>query len=136
MGSYSRLFERPIFRLFIDPRAAENETIRSLPDLIQFNALRNPRGAFCIQSKESKVLAKDFEAVEVTFLELAQAVERCCQWILSNINRVHPAHLAEDGIVRKGPPVALFLESDLTLFIYLAALLALNIPVRSVSSFA
>ena len=131
MGSYSPSFERPKFKLFLEPNEAEAESIRSLPDLVQFNALRNPHGAFCAQIKQSKNPEKDFEVAEVSFLELAQAVERCCQWILSNIDGARPAVLTKSGSVQKGPPVALFLESDLTLFIYLVALLTLNIPVSS-----
>lgn len=140
MGSYSPSFERPTFKLFLDQSAdqsaASTESIRSLPDIILFNALHNPQAKFCSQIKQSKVSGNDFEIVEVTFLELAHAVERCCQWILSNIDRVYPAKVFENGGVEKGPPLALFLESDLTLFIYIAALLTLNIPVSTVRSFA
>ena len=136
MGSYSPSFERPKFTLFLDQSAAEAEAIRSLPDLVLFNARHNPHGRFCAQTKQSKTPEQDFEIVEVTFLELAQAVERCCQWLLSNISEVHPARLVDNGEVRKGPPLALFLESDLTLFIYVVALLTLNIPVGTVRSSA
>jgi len=129
MGSLSPFFKRPLFQLFIDQKAACNESIQSLPDLVHFNALHNPNESFCAQIKQSKVPEEQYKIVKVTFLELAQAVERCCHWVLSNISRVHPAKLSEDGSVQKGPPLALFLESDLTLFIYLVALLTLNIPV-------
>ncbi|KAL8823833.1 MAG: hypothetical protein Q9191_005511 [Dirinaria sp. TL-2023a] len=134
MGSYSPSFERPNFRLVLDQSAAEAESIRSLPDLVLFNALYNPQAIFCAQIQQSKIPQNDFEIVEVTFLELAHAVERCCQWILSNIGGVYPAKVFEDGEVQKGPPLALFLESDLTLFIYIAALLTLNIPVGIICS--
>lgn len=135
MGSYSQSFERPRFKLFLEPGAADFESIRSLPDLIQFNAVHNPNGAFCTQTKQSQFPGQEFQIVEVTFLGLAQAVERCCQWILSNIKEARSAKLAGDGSVQKGQPLALFLESDLTLFIYLAALLTLNIPVGIMEAF-
>ena len=135
MGSYSPSFERPTFKLFLNQSAAETESIRSLPDLILFNSIRNPQAIFCAQIKQSKTPENDFEIVKVTFLELAYAVERCCQWILSNIDGVYPAKVFEDVGIQKSPPLALFLESDLTLFIYIAALLTLNIPVSTVCSF-
>lgn len=134
MGSLSPAFKRPEFQLFLGQKAAETESIRSLPDLIHFNAIQNPHASFCAQVKPSRVPEEDYDVVEVTFLELAHAVERCCQWILSNTDGVYPARLSEDGNVQKGPPLALFLESDFTLFIYLAALLTLNIPVSHTST--
>jgi acyl-CoA synthetase (AMP-forming)/AMP-acid ligase II len=101
-----------------------SSTIRSLPDLIRFNAIHNPHHVFCIQSNA------DLESTSITFLELAHAVERCCDWILTNVHGTSPAEQSADGSLEKSRPIALFMESDVCLFIYLAALLTLNIPVR------
>ncbi|KAG9246422.1 hypothetical protein BJ878DRAFT_574050 [Calycina marina] len=110
--------------------------INSLPALVYYNAIHNPSHLFCLQSAFRKQLPQaDF--TEVTFLELAYAVERCCAWLLANVEGIHPAEVcgagAETGTggdveIRKCKPVALFLESDPGLFCYIVALLALNVP--------
>lgn len=138
MGSVHRQFQRPFFNL--TPNEDESasasavddlSSICSLPDLIHFNALHNPDHVFCLQTKESRdASASAFDFTTITFFDLAHAVENCCNWILCNVRDVHPAELGEDGSIRKSSPVALFTESDVGLFIYLAALLTLNIPVR------
>lgn len=137
MGSIRPRFQRPLINLIPteDESAsvsnlADLSSICSLPELIYFNALHNPDYVFCLQTKESRdASASLFDFTSITFFDLAHAVENCCNWILSNVKNVHPAYMGEDGSIRKSSPVALFLESDVGLFIYLAALLTLNIPV-------
>ena len=131
MGSLSQTFERARFDLLLDQELATADTIRSLPDLIHFNAIHNPHMLFCIQLRQSLKpgLEKEVEEVHVTFSELATALEQCCAWILSKVKGIHPARLTSNGSVQKSPPVALFLESGVTLFVYMMALLTLNVPV-------
>ena len=122
-------FQRASFQLLPVPGSKSDlvHDIRSLPDLVHFNAVHNPDHVFCLQSKQSSDATR-FDFTRVTFRQLAQAVERCCLWILANIKEVNAPTL-KDGILEKGPPIALFLESDIGLFVYLTALLSLNIPV-------
>ena len=131
MEFLSKTFQRAPFNLLLDGKRATADAIRSLPDLIHFNAVHNPKFLFCIQFNQSKrgPVEKEFEERYVTFSELAIAVEQCCVWILSKVRGIHSARLTSDGAVQKGPPVALFLESDVTLFVYMVALLTLNVPV-------
>lgn len=131
MGLLSQTFQRARFDLLLDQKNATADTIRSLPDLIHFNAIHNPHLLFCIQFKQltKPLLEKEVEEVHVSFSELATAIEQCCVWILSKVKGIYPAHLASDGSVQKSPPVALFLESGVTLFVYTMALLTLNVPV-------
>jgi len=131
MGSIPAGFRRPVFNLILDEIDSTTESIRSLPDLILYNAIHNPKGIFSAQARQPSKRGKDFEIIEVSFLELALSVERCCAWILGNINEAHEARIDNGGCVQKCKPVALLLESDLTLFIYIAALLTLNIPVSA-----
>jgi len=123
-------FQRPSFQLLPAPGYKSDllHDIRSLPDLVHFNAINNFEHIFCLQSKQSQDLTR-FDSTSITFRQLAQAVEQCCLWILANIDDAHAPVLGDDGIVGKAPPIALFLESDVGLFIYLTALLSLNIPV-------
>lgn len=135
MGSLSETFQRAPFRLHLDEKQATADTIRSLPDLIHFNAVHNPHFLFCIQFNQSKSgpVEKIIGEINVTFSELATAIEQCCVWILSKVKGIHSARLASDGSVQKGPPVALYLESGVTLFVYMMALLTMNVPVSGCS---
>lgn len=112
----------------------DQETIRGLADLILFNAVHNPDHIFCIQAKQLSTVS-EFEFIHITYSELAQAVERACAWIISNTAGAHAAKLCDDGSILKSRPVGLFMESDIGLFIYLAALLTLNIPVGLLAVF-
>ncbi len=133
MGSLQAGFRRPVFNLVSDETELTSDSIRSLPDLILYNAIHNPEVIFSAQARQPSKQGKELEIVDVSFLELALDVERCCAWILGNINGAHEARIDNNGRVQKCKPVALLLESDLTLFVYLAALLTLNIPVSAFS---
>lgn len=125
-------FQRPSFQLLPDPESKSGvpHDIRSLPELVHFNALQNPHHVFCLQCKQSPDTLQ-FEFVRITFQQLGQAVEHCCLWILANIEGAHTPIIGDGGAIKKSPPVALFLESDVSLFIYITALLSLNIPVSN-----
>ena len=129
-------FQRPSFSLLPIPPDPTTEwepltTLRTLPDLVHFNALHNPRHVFCLQSRQSQSTPGGFDFTSITYSQLGCAVESCCSWLLQNIPAAHAARLKDGDIVQKAPPIALFLESDVGLFIYIIALLTLNIPVRS-----
>ena len=124
-------FQRAQFDILSDLQQLRSDTIRSITDLIHHNAVHNPEHLFCIQCKQSTNGDEGrLGYVHINFRELKEAVDRCCHWILKTIPEAHSAKLRDDGSVQKSPPVALFMESDLNLFIYIAALLTLNIPVR------
>ena len=128
-------FQRPNFSLLPIPPDSTTEweplnTLRTLPDLVHFNALHNPQHVFCLQSRQSPSTPGNFDFTSITFRQLGCAVESCCSWLLQNVPEAHAARLQDGDIVQKAPPIALFLESDVGLFIYIVALLTLNIPVR------
>lgn len=121
------MFQRPKFDLQGDS-GSDYAEINCLPDLVLFNAIHNPDDVFCLQAEES-VTGDGFKYVSITFLDLAEAVERCCSYVLSQCPMLHPAR--RDGSkLTKSKPIALFMESEVTLFVYITALLTLNIPVR------
>ncbi len=128
----TRAFKRAEFDLLLNQESSTDSIIRCLPDLILHNAHFNPDHLFCIHTTHSPERPHaQFEFTSVTFAELALAVEGCCAWILANVPNVHAAEADKDGSVRKSRPLALFMESDLGLFIHLVAALTLNIPVCS-----
>ncbi|KAL8717979.1 MAG: hypothetical protein Q9225_004838 [Loekoesia sp. 1 TL-2023] len=99
-----------------------NDTIRCLPDLIQFNAENNPHHVFCVQEERRE--GRLIDLIQISFMKLRDLVARCIERIASHdIGTDTPKanlHLH---------PIALYLESDVTLFIYLSALLWMDIPV-------
>ncbi|KAL2869078.1 uncharacterized protein BJX67DRAFT_387180 [Aspergillus lucknowensis] len=94
--------------------------VHSLPDLIQFNADHNPDYLFAIQ--EVKV-NNQRQLERVTFRSLYHAVLACREWLSANCT-----------VLDSTKPVGVFMESDLGLFIYLSALLSLEIPVLLLSA--
>ena len=106
------------------------QSIRCISDLVYFNAVKYPHHVFCLQSwKVSSDSASNFKYTFITYSQLAQAVERCCEWILRNVPGASEARLGLDGSISKSAPIALFMESDVGLFIYMLGLITLNIPV-------
>ena len=110
------------------PKEAEQldgqDAIASLPDLIRFNARENPEHIFCVQAETAG--ASRYDSRKITFSQLDGAVDSCATWIHQVVKSSSPRNSGE-----KPPrPVALYLESDIGLFIHVAALLAMDIPVR------
>lgn len=122
-------FQRAAFHTPLNEHPESRESINSLPELLSFNARNNGENVFCAQAKTQQGPVRSFDLTEVTFLELALSVENCCAWIQEKTQGAHRTEINSAGQVVKGGPIALLMESDLTLFIYIAALLTLNIPV-------
>ncbi|KAL4961548.1 uncharacterized protein BDV14DRAFT_192236 [Aspergillus stella-maris] len=91
---------------------------RSLPELIEFHARENPHHRFCIQAQRNA----DIPLLEVTYAQLKDAILRCQDWLRDSL----PGIRLENE--RKDKPVGLLMDSDLTLVIYLFALLGLGVP--------
>ncbi|KAL4973660.1 hypothetical protein BDW66DRAFT_153612 [Aspergillus desertorum] len=124
-----RPFQRPVIRLY--PATDETGLIRTVPEVIEFNAQANPDHVFCLQAKKSpdnSVLS----LVSVTNRQLKQAISQCTSWLKSHLQLQLPANI--NGSVKKGAPVALLMESDIGLLIYEMALIALGVPVLLLSA--
>ena len=108
-----------------------HDEISSLPDLIRFNAVHNKDRVFCKQAvlsqNQDAEASRDtgrFQVKTITFEELQTAVQACKTWATRLL------HLTENrSATSSQKPVALFMESDMGLFIHLAALLDLQVPV-------
>ncbi|PLN86966.1 hypothetical protein BDW42DRAFT_189877 [Aspergillus taichungensis] len=104
-----------------ESKKGPNES-HSLPDLIQFNADHNPDHLFAIQAAKrgpEPMLNLD----QVTFRALHHAVLACREWLATNYSKE-----------KQNRPVAILMESGLGLFIYLAALLSMEVPVLLLSA--
>lgn len=120
-------FLRPSFNVSKD-LVTDPSAVHGLTDLIDFDAEHNMDHVFALQ--EVRRGGKHVELTPVTFGELKNAATACAQLIRKRLPVEPP--VAESGQKLETPrPVALFLESDINLFVHLAALLFLNLPVRT-----
>jgi len=110
--------------------------IRSVPELVDFNAVTNPDALFCFQAVKASaslvVKTKQeggFDDIPVTMSQLRDAILRCKDFLTVNGVIVMPPRKTEDGKLLKNPPVALFMDSDLGLLVHLIALMGLGVPV-------
>ena len=98
-------------------------TIHSLLDLVDFNAARNPNHVFCLQE-----LKHELRLHELTFQGLADAIGICTAWLSHEIAGLDFSQ--QNGEKENPAAVALLMGSDITLFIYVLALMKLGIPVH------
>jgi acyl-CoA synthetase (AMP-forming)/AMP-acid ligase II len=102
--------------------------IKTVPALVEYNADRNANHPFCVQIRKNGQSPAE-RLLTVTHGELKDAVTRCQEWLLQNVAGIQlPSH-RHDGRIQKGAPVALFMESDVGLWIYVVALMGLGVSV-------
>lgn len=97
--------------------------VQSLPELIEFNGKNNPNHLFSLQNRNGK----DAYPCEITFSQLQSAVEIASTWL-------DKSDCTTGRTRREQPvlPVGILLGSDISIFIYMAALLRMGTPVSSV----
>jgi acyl-coenzyme A synthetase/AMP-(fatty) acid ligase len=95
--------------------------INTLPDLVEFAAKHNPDHVFGQQLRANDPT----NPCIITFSQLASAVERAAAWLVGV--GATTGRTEKDA---KIPPVALLCGSDITLYIYMCALLRIGAPVR------
>ncbi|KXN84174.1 Linear gramicidin synthase subunit D [Leucoagaricus sp. SymC.cos] len=98
--------------------------INTLPDLVEFNAKHNPDHIFGQQFR-----VNDQPPCVITFSQFATAVERTSAWLVGT--GATTGRTEREVIV---PPVALLLGSDITLFMFICALLRIGTPVLIISA--
>ena len=109
-------FERPPVTLL--PASAE-QPIRTIPELIDYNATHNPDLLFCVQA------VKDAVPVQITFGQLRDAISRRCARLRVELQLIPGP--------KKSAPVALVMDSDFELLVHLFALMGMGVPVREIS---
>ncbi|KAI1111370.1 hypothetical protein F5Y14DRAFT_425768 [Nemania sp. NC0429] len=138
MGSYYHAqFRRPVF----SPRPPEflgtddilASDISSLPDLIRFNARHNPHHVFALQAESNEGAGNGgyggYKVTQINFEQLDGMVRSCASWI-----RRVAISPDENGENSEQKPIAIYVESGVGLFVYLAALLSMNIPALLISA--
>ena len=115
-------------RAHIDFESQDHTCVRSIPELIEHNAVHNPHHLFCLQAQK-QTQETGPQLYPISHLQLKHAISQCQALLLDSIKELKPPSTKDDGTASKGPLVALFLESDVGLLIYLYALLGLGVPV-------
>ncbi|KAF5377825.1 hypothetical protein D9615_006785 [Tricholomella constricta] len=116
-------FIRPQINLGYD----EDQTsgVKSLPELVEFDASHNPDHIFGVQSRTGN----DASPYEITFSQLQSAVEYASAWLVTS--GCTPGRTRRD---EKVAPVGILLGSDIGIFIYMVALLRIGTPVLLLSA--
>ena len=126
MLSSANSFRRPAFSA-LPPTVSNEKQILSLPDLIRYNGEHNKDHLFCIQTETNQEIGvNSYGAKRITFGDLENAVENCAEWMQNIFQPVEKLGIPPLNIKN---PVAVYMESDVGLFVHIAALQALNIPV-------
>ena len=106
-------------------------SIRTLPQLLEYNAKHNPNYLFCQQTRRRN---GSLHLLSVTHGQLRDAVFRCQEWLQESVNELELPYPTQNDRLTKGPPVALFMESDIGLWVHLLALMGLGVPVLLLSA--
>ncbi|KAI0539689.1 hypothetical protein GGR58DRAFT_524098 [Xylaria digitata] len=118
---------------FVNPgvslRPAAQDGIRTLPELVKFHAERNPNHLFCLQAEKKQSPQGRSPTQVITYTTLEQAILRCQLWL-----KAHVPEAQGHDVKTKPAPVALLMESDLGLAIYLLSLMGMGIPVVLLSA--
>ncbi|KAA6412420.1 MAG: NRPS-like enzyme [Lasallia pustulata] len=122
-------------RARIDLEASESQKngIRTVPELLEFNAKTNPHHLFCVQARKH-ANASDSAFLNVTHAQLAQAVLRCSAWLTENVAELCLPYKNDVGQAVRGSPVALFVNSNVGLLIHKIGLMCLGVPVLLLSA--
>ncbi|KAL4900540.1 hypothetical protein BDW74DRAFT_188176 [Aspergillus multicolor] len=123
-SSQAKTFRRPKIQVSRD-FPVDSGAVKTLPDLIEFNAENNSDDLFALQ--EVRDGGKHVDLTRITFRDLRDATQAAARILQKTLSPV------QDTAYRSNAPVALFVESDIVLFVYLAALLYLDIPVLLLS---
>ena len=115
--------EQPFKRI---PSLAE---IKSILELVEFNAQENPHQVFAIQAVKSKSATAP-RLRRVSYLDLLVAIARYSKWLLSSINELAESDAQTgQGGSRKGP-IGLIMGNEISLWIHMLSLISLDVPVQ------
>ncbi|KAI1075860.1 hypothetical protein F5B20DRAFT_558202 [Whalleya microplaca] len=128
------VFKRAELRL---SQPSSQISIRTMPELVDYNAIVNPTALFCLQAiKAANGVNGDSDVggavpgtIPMTMSQLRDAIVRCQADLYGLLPDIKSPVIEQDGSITKNKVVALFLDSDVGLLIHLFALLGLGVPV-------
>ncbi|KAF2847816.1 acetyl-CoA synthetase-like protein [Plenodomus tracheiphilus IPT5] len=112
----------------IDPWNPKSDS-RTILDLVEHNAVRNPDHVFAIQLQKDPGSSDSIRRTNITHRSLKQAVLACGERLKRDLSLEYGQDLPEEPA-----PVALLMESDVCLIVYVFALMWLRIPVVLLSA--
>lgn len=103
-------------------------SIRTVPELIEYNAKVNPDTLYCVQALKPQD-EQTTEASQVSMRQLRDAIWRCSGDLRGGLIGLDDLSASKEGqIPIKPDPVAILLDSDIGLLIHLFSLLSLGVP--------
>jgi acyl-CoA synthetase (AMP-forming)/AMP-acid ligase II len=107
---------------------SSKDQIRTVPELVEYNAERNADHHFCVQTRKNGNITSE-RLLYVTHQQLKHAILQCQAWLLHNVSGIQLPRRDDDGNIKKGATVALLMESDIGFWIHLLSLMGLGVPV-------
>lgn len=104
--------------------------IRTSAELIDFNAEKNPDHLFCVQINPSGRVSECTNHLRITYQTFRDMIRGCQIWIEKNIPRAQSTR-DDFGNITKSAPIAILSDSDVSLLVYVFALVGLGVPVGS-----
>lgn len=105
-----------------------SSSIRTIPELIEYNAKVNPDALFCVQALKPQD-EQTRRASQVTVRQLRNAVWQCSGDFRGWLVGIDDSSSSDEVQTHVKPdPVALLLDSDIGLVIHLFSLLSLGVP--------
>ncbi|KAI0966729.1 hypothetical protein F4678DRAFT_483642 [Xylaria arbuscula] len=104
------------------------DEVHSLPELVRFNALHNGAHVFSYYPE-----TRDGPVLKTTFQELSNAIDHCILDLRNGVSEEKSPKMQQHNSVPTRP-VAMFLESGMSLFIHIAAFLAMRKPILLLSA--
>lgn len=133
------VFDRATIALQDSPTQGGDNHIRTLPELVEYNAIHNSDYPFCVQVRavnhgvngHSKT-SNGIQTIIISHSQLRKSIQHCSSHLKDTVKELELPVCGNDGTIRKGAPVALFVESDVGLLIYKLSLMSLGVPVRTI----
>ena len=117
-------FSEPL--LYTKTPPPDSAVIKTVADLIDFNAEQNPDRIFCVQMTTQ---SPSGSLRAITNSLLRRMIVTCQEWILDTVREADPPFVNICRTTVKCKPVAIFMDSSLDLLVHLFALIGLGIPV-------
>ncbi|GKZ23559.1 putative NRPS-like protein biosynthetic cluster [Aspergillus brasiliensis] len=123
----------PFVRPTVNLQPTAEESVRTLPELVDFHHANNPDHVFCLQAHCDDG-DDNHRFTEIRYSQLKPTINQCQKWLNATIPEIStPTHQA-DGTAAKCAPVALFMENDVGLAIYALSLMGMGVPVILLST--
>lgn len=126
-------FNRATISLQESSTHGDANQIQSLPELVEYNARHNADYPFCVQARTVKHgdfgSSGGFQTITISHGQLRNSIRHCSWYLSETVKELELPARSNDGMIRKGAPVALFVESDVGLLIYKLSLMSLGVPV-------